>query len=883
MKSAIVVFAMFFMSLTAVSQGVVKGRLVDAQTKKPLVGASVVVDGSMTGTASELDGSFILKISKGGEQTLVFRHIGYREQRRKIVVDNEVRLGEIGMETEYFGLGDVTVTASVAVQRKTPVAVSAITPIEIESKLSSQEFPEILKSTPGTYATKVGGGYGDARVNLRGFEAPNVAIMVNGVPMNDMEWGGVYWSNWAGLSDVTRSLQVQRGLGASKVSAPSVGGSINIVTNSTNISEGGSLSYAIGNDGYNKLSFNVSTGLKHGWAMSLLGAKTWGDGYIQGTAFEAYSYFVNISRQFNAKHLLSFTAVGAPQWHDQRSQYDKLTIAEWEKQPGKYRYNPVYGFGVNGQYKTSAKNGYHKPQLSLNHFWTIGDHSGLSTVLYVSIGRGYGYSGQGVTSAAKNDWFGANSSTGVPNTKFRAADGTFDYEAIYELNKNGVNGSQMVMSKSVNNHNWYGLISTYSTKIGQNFDVYGGIDMRYYQGIHTNKLIDLYGGSYYIDNSRASVVYKKDDLAWQNEKLKVGDIIYRDYDGYVMQEGVFGQIEYNRSAFNTFVSGSLSNTAYWRYDRFYYAKDRAMSDKLNFIGYNLKGGINYNLSERQNIFLNIGAISRAPFFSGGAFLQSTTSNATNKNAINEKVFSAEFGYGFRSSMFTADLNVYRTLWSDKTMTTSLTLGSERGTINMSGLDALHQGIELDIVLRSFECLDITGMLSIGDWKWASNATGYAYNLNGQPIDKNGKEVSTVAGPDHAKVQVNLKDVRVGNSAQWTGALGVKYKMMEDFCLSADYTYYDHNYANYSLTLGSSDKTYQTPWRIPAAGVADANVSYRFMFGKLGAVLSGNINNLLNEEYITDADVTAGVAQDWKTARVFYGFGRTFSIRLKLEF
>ena len=107
--------------------------------------------------------------------------------------------------------------------------------------------------------------------------------MVNGVPVNDMEWGGVYFSNWAGLSDVTRSTQVQRGLGASKVSVPSVGGSLNIVTRSTDAQKGGSISYGMGNDGMNSILFSVSTGLmKGGWAVSLLGGKKWGDGYIQG-------------------------------------------------------------------------------------------------------------------------------------------------------------------------------------------------------------------------------------------------------------------------------------------------------------------------------------------------------------------------------------------------------------------------------------------------------------------------------------------------------------------------------------------------------------------------------------------------------------------------
>ena len=91
-----------------------------------------------------------------------------------------------------------------------------------------------------------------------------------------MEWGGVYWSNWAGLSDVTRSMQTQRGLGASKVSSPSVGGTINIVTRTTDQKKGGSVSYGIGNDGMNNIMFNVSSGLtKSGWAFTLLGGKRW--------------------------------------------------------------------------------------------------------------------------------------------------------------------------------------------------------------------------------------------------------------------------------------------------------------------------------------------------------------------------------------------------------------------------------------------------------------------------------------------------------------------------------------------------------------------------------------------------------------------------------
>ena len=124
----------------------------------------------------------------------------------------------------------LTGVADIAKDRKTPVAVSTIKEAQIVERLGNQEFPEILATTPSIYATKGGGGFGDGRMNVRGFDTNNTAVMINGVPVNDMEGGTVYWSNWAGLSDVTSALQVQRGLGSSKLAIASVGGTINVIT-----------------------------------------------------------------------------------------------------------------------------------------------------------------------------------------------------------------------------------------------------------------------------------------------------------------------------------------------------------------------------------------------------------------------------------------------------------------------------------------------------------------------------------------------------------------------------------------------------------------------------------------------------------------------------
>ena len=61
---------------------------------------------------------------------------------------------------------------------------------------------------------------------------------------------------------------------------------------------------------------------------------------------------------------------------------------------------------------------------------------------------------------------GMASYKGNLNTYFRNSDGTFAYDQIYDMNEASDNGSMMAMSKSINEHNWYGLLSTYTTKFG---------------------------------------------------------------------------------------------------------------------------------------------------------------------------------------------------------------------------------------------------------------------------------------------------------------------------------------------------------------------------------------------------------------------------------
>ena len=159
----------------------------------------------------------------------------------------------------------------IAKDRKTPVAVSNVRSAQIIERLGNQELPEILNTTPSVYATKSGGGFGDGGITMRGFESRNIAVMVNGMPVNDMEGGKVYFSNWTGLSDVTSTIQVQRGLGSSKLAIASVGGTMNFITRTADMKKGGVVRLGIGNNDYLKTSFAYNTGKsENGWSSSFL-------------------------------------------------------------------------------------------------------------------------------------------------------------------------------------------------------------------------------------------------------------------------------------------------------------------------------------------------------------------------------------------------------------------------------------------------------------------------------------------------------------------------------------------------------------------------------------------------------------------------------------
>ena len=836
--------ALFFITATVLGQTKITGMIVD-ETNQPLPGASILVKGTSNGVSTDFNGKFSLQ-AKSNAGVLVVSFIGYKA--KEVAFSSSKNNLTVQLLEDAGALDEIIVVSnSFAIDRKTPVAVSTIKSAEIELKLGTQEFPEILKSTPGVYATRAGGGYGDGRINLRGFNSENVAVMINGVPVNDMENGRVFWSNWAGLGDVTSAMQVQRGLGASKVAVPSIGGTINILTKTSDVEEGGNFGYSVGNDGYSKYGFTYSTGLlDNGVAVSVSAAQTEGRGYVDGTPFTGFNYFLNITKEFNDAHKLSLTAFGAKQTHGQRQ--NRHTIATFRDSERGRKYNSDWGY-KQGQLTSSEDNFYHKPQISLNHYWNVSDKTFISTSAYVSVGTG----GGGGTA-------GDNSKFGFDNSEYRLGSlGTINFDKIVNENlANGTNGAISALRASRNDHVWYGALSTLKTDITESLTFLTGLDVRGYKGLHFTELTDLLGGQYLADDA---------NLNNPGNRAQVGDKIFYDNDGKVGWLGGFAQLEYSKNDLSAFISSNVSNTSYQRVDRFNYldSDPNQTSEKFSFIGFGTKGGVNYNLDENHGVFANIGYFERAPFFNA-VFADRNSNTNTNEDAPNQKITSYELGYTFRSAKFTANLNAYRTTWNDRSE--SARIQQPDGTVafaNILGVNALHQGIEFDFVYRATDKLKITGMASLGDWTWANNV------LDVKIFNENNEEI--------AEVDLFIKDLHVGNAAQTTMALGTSYELTENTTFTIDYNYFADLYADFD----PSDRGEVGPdaWKVPAFSLFDTAIRHTFEFGSFDASIIGRVNNVFDTVYISDANDRGNSTA--AEALVYYGAGRTFSVGAKIKF
>ena len=811
---------------------------------------------------------------------------------------------------DSIALAEVVVSSGVidvAKERETPIAVSTITAREVQLKVGNMEFPEIMNKTPGVYATKQGGGYGDSRISLRGFDQRNTSFLINGQPVNDMENGWVYWSNWAGLTEVASGIQIQRGLGASKLAVPSVGGTVSIFTKSAERAQGGSFTQLLGNDGYSKSTIAYNTGLnENGWSTSLLLSKWSGNGYIYNTMGAGTTYFAALGyAPDGSDHKMNLSILGAGQWHHQRDVW--VSIRDYQNFGEKgidQRWNSNGGTR-NGEEWSMRRNFYNKPLATFNWDWEVNDNIEVNTSLYASAGRGGGTGPRGrnyynsatdilpyrkdLTEHYNENGKGSRDSDGfinfdalvnhnVANTSGYTGDiGGGDY-AGKKIGSNsykydGVNRAIIIRRASMNSHDWVGAISNFNYRSG-NMRYSFGIDLRDYTGYHYRVLNDLMGlDGYHSSGNRNTGGQIIETLVeanpFKNTGIRGPKMAYYNI-GNVGWTGLNALAEYSGDNLNWVIQAGTSAQTYQRVDYFAQVGNPESKEKTVNGGY-IKGGANYNFNERSNAFFNVGRIQRQPNFDA---IFPNYANNINPDIQNEEITSFEVGYGYIGESLKVNINAYSTNWGNRFISRGFSNAQgQDGTAQFKDIDVSHKGVEVEADWRPNNISRVRGMLSIGDWRYTKDFDAQLFNDQQQSI---------------GTATLYTKDAKVGDAAQFVAYLGYERRIGSKLNIDLDYRFVDGLYADYSITDSDfTNATNKGALQLPSYGLVDLGATY-YMGGNLSMRL--NINNLFNTVYIAESNSNihaSGDSQRWNGIDtrnyVWFGFGTTWNMSLRYRF
>ena len=856
----------------------IHGVILDTDSK-PLEGANVVVVGTTYGAVSDENGIAHIDIP-AGTYDVEASFIGYSSVTKSVVVGDKMATYEFVLSQNFVALSDVEVLASRA-SEKTPVAFTNVTKEEFETRLGSQDIPMILNTTPSVYATQQGGGAGDARINIRGFNQRNIAVMINGVPQNDMENGWVYWSNWDGVGDTAASIQVQRGLSAVNLATPSIGGTMNIITDPTSFEKGGKFKQEAGENGFLKTTFNYNTGLLLDDKLALSGTivRKTGDGIIDGTWTDAWAYYLGASYAVSDKQRFELYAIGAPQRHGQNlykqniatySQelagdidgYDTDAFAEgnkFETEAGRFfnqnvapidpsytgkQYWYMYGANTTNRYSSNflneRENFFHKPLVNLNHFLELNDKTRLSSVFYWSGGSGGGTGTYGSVSrmpAVEGErWYASSPWTWDWNAEI--AQNSDNIDENFSTSENRSTG---ILRNSINRQDTYGLISKLNYVVNPELELQFGLDWRTAGIEHAREVRDLLGGDYYVDYA--------DDNFEEGKVVRLGDIIAYHNETTVDWIGGFAQFNYNTDKMNLYGMGGVSSIEYSYQDWFTVEQELVKADPIQT--YQLKGGVMYDVNSDMNVFFNTGLVEKAPILDNVIDYSGNVAS----DPDNEKFLHNEFGVNYRFGKLGFNASAYMTDWQDRNLTKSVSTGQgssgDTDIIFLRGVNQKHSGVEIETNYMVNDMLDLMFVASFGNWKFDGDAEGTyqenEYNSEGQ-----------VVGFSTTEYAYALDGLYVGDMPQTAYVLGVTLKPVKGLMVQAIHKTYDKNYSDWSPGAREYDGTNDDAdrsqvWEAPGYSKLDLHMSYKLPQVKgLDMTLNGHIFNVLDEVFVQDA-------------------------------
>jgi len=307
----------FFSSSLFAQTYVLSGIVSDSTTGELLSSSNVFIDARNIGTTTDKSGKFSIDNLLKDTYNLKISFLGYQSKTKKVTLNADTII-QINLIQVPITLSKMVIEGTSPRFRETAVAFTELSARDINNRLGSKEAINILEGTPSAFISQQGGGIGEHRLKLRGFDQTNIAVMLNGIPINNPENGEIYWSNWVGISDLIKYVHVQRGLSAVPYSTSAIGGNVNIVTFGPHSSSSEFiLSSEFGSYNLRKYNISFSNELSNGIYLTGLLSKRTTDGYADQVFSDEFTYYLALNMLLK-NHSLQIQFFGSPQKHGQR-------------------------------------------------------------------------------------------------------------------------------------------------------------------------------------------------------------------------------------------------------------------------------------------------------------------------------------------------------------------------------------------------------------------------------------------------------------------------------------------------------------------------------------------------------------------------------------
>lgn len=718
------------------------GRVMN--TDGPVIGARVVLLETNSETLTNAIGVFRFMDLPQGDYSL------------SIEYDGNVVEKAFTLDSESTYLGDITLATRTTTIDASEIAVVSID-IDEEGKSDAGGISSILTASKDPFLNAASYNFSTARFNVRGLRSEDRRTFINGFAVNDLDDGGVYWGTWGGLNDVFRAQESTLSMESTDYSLGGIGGSVNVDLRASSQRPQTKAVYNFGNRSYtNRLMLTHSSGMnKNGWAYSFSGSRRWGQrGYVQGTYYDAWSYFAGVEKKINDSHNIGLTILGV---RSDRGRSSGSTAEMYELVGNRY-YNPNWGY-QNGKVRNARAYKNHQPIGILRHDWTVSDKLTVTT----SLAHQTGYNG-----TTRLDWYNAPDPRPDYYRKLPSYQNTeegsaavaeyiknnidaqqLNWDRMYAINKNrsvtiknangsGTDQSGRLSAYVIENQRYdnekYSLNSTANAYINDNLTIDGGLGYNL-EKVHNYKLLDdLLGGEFYVDLDKfaerdfpANTDAIQNDLNRPNRILKEGDKYGWDYDIVSSRARGWGQARFTYDRVDFFAGAELSSTSFYREGFVKNGKfpDNSLgkSAKQNYFNYATKGGITFKLDGR-NYFMANGSYRTIAPYARYAYTSPRTRDQLLDDQVNEIVYGGELSYVFKYPRISGKITGYFTQFDNSIKTSSIYFDRYRsfGNYVLRDVSTRHQGLELGAKIKVSQTVNINLAAGVGANQFVSRPT-----------------------------------------------------------------------------------------------------------------------------------------------------------------